>query len=172
VEAVKPDLDRLAQLFHPQPAGEKPAPSEKVAPPLPEAQVSYYFYRSPLGGLKDVARLLDQCSRQTGVPYALTLFGGLSLHYEIKPFSIIHAYVRSSDLNLFKKRLKLKETPRQKANLCLMTTRQDVFRDARRMRNFAVVANDRLLQDLLAYSPETKVLAKEFARKGGETNGQ
>jgi len=160
-----------------KPPEEKPVQSPESPRPTARSsretsKPSFHYFYSPIGSLKEIARTIDQSSRQAGLPYAFTLFGGLSLHYEIKPFSIIHVYVRKQDFGFFLRRLKLKPVAKEKANLCLLTADSSVFEGTKRLRNLTVVSDHRLLQDLLGYSEATKALAREFARKGGESNAR
>ncbi|MCG2686158.1 helix-turn-helix domain-containing protein [Candidatus Parcubacteria bacterium] len=154
---------------------ETPPQHQEEAKPQPkvETKPEFKFYYSPVGGLKEVARSFEQAVQQTGRPYAFTIYGGLSLHYEIRPFSIIHVYIRQKDLDFFQKRLKLKPSSKERANLGLMAvTDESPFKESRKLRNLTVVSDHRLLQDLLGYSEESKVLAREFARKGGDSHAR
>ena len=121
------------------------APEEKIVQP------SSYFYRSSLGGLRDIAQNIDKSARMSGVDYAFTLNAGLSLSKPIKPFSVLHAYIRSADRELFEKMLKLQPSDEETAQLCLLVS-DDVALYSNRveMHGLHVVSNERLLADIKA----------------------
>lgn len=81
-----------------------------------------YYYRSRLGGLKDIAQNIDKTSRNSGLDYAFTLNAGLSLYKAIKPFSILHAYVRSKDKDFYERVLMLTPSDENNAQLCLIVS--------------------------------------------------
>jgi excisionase family DNA binding protein len=86
---------------------------------IPNVQCSYY--KSLLGGLKEIAQNIDRVARKSAVDYAFTLYAGLSLEKPLrKPFSILHVYVDSSTEALFQKMLQLEEVDEPNAQLCLM----------------------------------------------------
>jgi len=173
-KALSPPQPKKSFLAVPKTEEKLPQRQEETRPqPKVEPKPEFKFYYSPVGGLKEIARSFEQAAQQTGRPYAFTLYGGLSLHYEIRPFALIHSYIRQKDLDFFQKRLKLKPSSKEKANLGLMVVTDEVlFKESRKLRNLTVVSDHRLLQDLLGYSKESKVLAREFARKGGDSHVQ
>ena len=83
---------------------------EPVAPAAPAAPVDTSpsrYYKSSVGGLKDVAQNIDKSAKKASLEYVFTMDAGLSLHKPISPFSLIHAYVRTEDLAFFEKILNL-----------------------------------------------------------------
>ncbi len=120
------------------------APAEEVAPrqsvaeaPIAKAEslsslsgasedesapkISHAYYKSNLGGLKEIAQNIDKVARKSAVDYAFTLYAGLSLEKPLKkPFSVLHVYLNPSTEELFQKMLQLEETNEVNAQLCVM----------------------------------------------------
>jgi len=116
-----------------------------------------FFYRSSLGGLKDIAQNLDKSSKEASLDYAFTLNAGLSLHKPIKPFSLLHSYVRSSDLNYFEKLLSLTPSDQDNAQLCLITADSNsIFRDREVLHGLNVVSKTQLRNDVDSMSPDLR----------------
>jgi hypothetical protein len=112
-------------------------------------KVEVYYYRSGLDGLKQVAHELDSSSRKASLYYALTMYAGLSLHTHIKPFSVIHSYIRPEDKTFFEKMLQLTPSDKNNAQLCLLSSSDDkVFEDSYELLGLYVVSNDQLKEDL------------------------
>ncbi|MEZ6255378.1 MAG: helix-turn-helix domain-containing protein [Patescibacteria group bacterium] len=138
-----------------------PVVSEAVVQEEPEHTESTYYYRSGVGGLKDIAQTLDKVSKKSDIPYAFTLSAGLSLHKPIKPFSLLHAYVRRADLSLFETSLQLTPNDPESAQLCLLVADgTDALSTKHELHGLSVVSNTRLKHDLIN-SGETE-LAKEM----------
>ncbi|MBP7928279.1 helix-turn-helix domain-containing protein, partial [Patescibacteria group bacterium] len=93
--------------------------------PEKKAQDELVYYRSMLGGLKDIAQNIDKAARNSNLNYAFTMNAGLSLHKPIKPFSVLHARVPSSDRDFFEKMLRLSPAERENAQLCLILSQTD-----------------------------------------------
>lgn len=126
----------------------------------PEKEQSYY-YRSLTGGLKDIAQNIDKSSRKASVDYAFTLNAGMSLHKPIKPFSILHVYVRPEDREFFERMLHLVPAEESNAQLCLFVTKdKNVFESKKEMHGLYVVSDAQLKKDLLDNGEES--LAREF----------
>jgi excisionase family DNA binding protein len=116
----------------------------------PEEKTEYY-YLSGVGGLKEIAQSLDKAAKKASVDYAFTLDAGLSLFKPIRPFSVIHAYVKSSDRDYFEKALKLTEVSKSSAQLCLyISDDKDVYKNKREMYGLNVVSRDKLRNDLIS----------------------
>lgn len=131
--------------------------------PVEEAfgKVAFKFYRSGIGGLKDIAQNLDKSSRKASLEYAFTMDAGLSLHKPIRPFSLLHTYVGADDLEYFEKSLKLTESEEGSAQLCLIAAADaSPFSGKKEMHGLFVVSDARLRQDLLDSGKED--LAKEL----------
>lgn len=123
---------------------------------------SALYYRSGLGGLRDIAQNLDKSARMSGVDYAFTLNAGLSLSKPIKPFSLLHSYVRSTDRELFEKMLKLQPSDEENAQLCLrLSDDASLYADRVEMHGLYVVSNQRLLADIRATNDATLISEAE-----------
>jgi hypothetical protein len=125
-----------------------------------EETVSYAYYRSMVGGLKDIAQSIDKSSRRAGVDYAFTLNAGLSLIRPLKdPFSLLHVYVKGSDREFFEKMLRLSPSDEDNAQICLMLSDEEGLYSAKVERHgLYVVSNTRLKEDLV-YSGEDALAA-------------
>lgn len=110
-------------------------------------QISYY--RSGLGGLKDIAQNIDKGARKSDLDYAFTLNAGLSLYKPIKPFSVLHVYVRSGDVEFYEKMLALTPTDEKNAQLCLvMSDDGDLYKNKEELHGLFVASKQRLLLDI------------------------
>lgn len=110
-----------------------------------------YYYLSGIGGLKDIAQGLDKAAKKASVDYVFTMDAGLSLFKPIRPFSVIHAYVRPQDREYFEKTLKLTEVSKSSAQLCLlMSDEKDLYASKAEMYGLSVVSKDRLKLDLIS----------------------
>jgi hypothetical protein len=132
---------------------------EEVVVEAPKS--SEYYYTSAVGGLKDIAQNLDKSARKASLDYAFTMDAGLSLHKPIRPFSIIHSYVRSEDLPFFEKILNLTGVNKADAQLCLIVSDLDsIYSDIKEMHGLKVVSDEQLRKDLAAAGEEE--LAEEL----------
>lgn len=112
-------------------------------------KVLKYYYRSKLGGLKDIAQNIDKASKNSGLDYAFTMSAGLSLHSPIKPFSLLHAYVRSKDRDFFERVLMLTPSDEENGQICLILSDEaKIYNDSMHMHGLSVVSKDRLLSDI------------------------
>ena len=128
--------------------------------PSPSPTTEFY-YTSAVGGLKDIAQNLDKSARKASLDYAFTMDSGLSLHKPIRPFSVIHAYVRSEDLPFFEKILNLSTVDKGEAQLCLVVSDLDsVYTESKEMHGLKVVSDAQLKKDLTAAGEED--LAEEL----------
>lgn len=109
------------------------------------------YYTSSLNGLKEIAQNIDKIAKKFDTDYAFTLNAGLSLHKPISPFTLIHVYVKSRDLELFEDYLNL--TPVDKsseASVCLMIPDDiSIFEDSYELHGLYVVSNVQLRSDLI-----------------------
>lgn len=138
------ETETVADLSEPAPA---PAPAK--------AAQTRFFYRSMLGGLKDIAQNIDKSARKASVDYAFTLNAGLSLHKPIKPFSILHVYVRPNDKDLFEKMLQLVPSESDTAQVCLILSEKSSIYDGKKeLHGLYVVSNIQLKADLLEAGDE------------------
>lgn len=131
------------------PAEEEEAPKE----------VSFKYYKSMLGGLKEIAQNVDKISRKSGVDYAFTLYSGLSLEKPLnKPFSILHLYIAPDSEQLFKKMLQLEETSESNAQVCLMpATDTKIFANKTEKHGLFVVSNEQLAEDFKLFGLEEEL---------------
>ncbi len=112
---------------------------------------SEYYYLSGIGGLKDIAQGLDKAAKKASVDYVFTMDAGLSLFKPIRPFSVIHAYVRPQDREYFEKTLKLTEVSRSSAQLCLLISdEKELYSSKAEMYGLSVVSKERLKLDLIS----------------------
>ncbi len=118
-------------------------------PAVEEKEEKLFFYRSRLGGLKDIAQNIDKTSRNSGLDYAFTLNAGLSLYRPINPFSVLHVYVRSKDKDFFERILALTPSDETNAQLCIITADEDsLYKEADEMHGLKVVQKNRLVEDI------------------------
>lgn len=130
--------------------------SDPVQPEVKtEPKTEMIYYRSRLGGLKDIAQNIDKTSRNSGLDYAFTLNAGLSLYKPINPFSLLHAYIRSKDRDFFERILALTPTEEANAQLCMITSDEDsVYTTADEMHGLRVVSKKRLIEDISKYKED------------------
>jgi hypothetical protein len=137
----------------PQPAPQappQPAPKPEPKPaPEPEPEFTVYYYKSDLGGLKDIAQNIDKGARSTRNDYAFTMNAGLSLFKPIKPFSLLHVYVRPEDRESYEKLLKLSPSTEDDAQLCLILSKDNkIFSSKIEMHGLFVVSKIQLIKDI------------------------
>ncbi|MFC1700190.1 helix-turn-helix domain-containing protein [Patescibacteria group bacterium] len=122
--------------------------SEAPEVPAEEAEGMYY-YRSRLGGLKDIAQNIDKTARNSGLDYAFTMNAGLSLYKPISPFSVLHAYIRSKDRDFFERILTLTPSDEGNAQLCLIVSDDDkLYKGIDELHGLKVVEKKRLVEDI------------------------
>jgi len=121
----------------------------------PAAPKSHH-YRSSLGGLKDIAQSIDKNSRESNFDYAFTLNAGLSLHAPIKPFALLHAYVRLDDLTYFEKLLQLIPSDEEGAQLCLLTSDDSsLYSNREELHGLYVVSKGKLKRDVAKFGDDS-----------------
>jgi excisionase family DNA binding protein len=115
-----------------------------------EEESTYYYYRSGVGGLKEIAQAIDKSAKNASLDYAFTMGAGLSLHKPIKPFSLIHSYARPTDLAYFEKVLQLTPCQKDTAQLCLITSEDEkLYAKRRELHGLYVVSDSQIKADLL-----------------------
>lgn len=118
--------------------------------PAPKHQM--LFFRSRLGGLKDIAQNIDKSSRNSGLDYAFTMNAGLSLYKAIKPFSLLHVYVKSKDKDFFERILMLTPSDENNAQLCIMASdEKELYSNSEELHGLYVVEKGKLLADIRKY---------------------
>lgn len=125
------------------------APEEEKIP----AGSELVYYRSLVGGLKDIAQNIDKVSRKASVEYAFTLNAGLSLHKPLKePFSILHVYVQPKDKEFFEKMLQLVGSDERSAQLCLLISDDSLIYETREeLHGLYVVSKNQLKKDISSF---------------------
>ena len=147
----------------PQPAAApQPAPTPPQPAPAAAAGPTFMYYRSMLGGLKDVAQNLDKSARNSNLDYAFTLHAGASLHKPVKPFATLHAYIKAADRDFFEKILRLTPANKSSAQLSLIITNDvSVYQGKEEVHGLYVVDKIQLKKDIATFG-ETE-LAQEMA---------
>lgn len=153
---------QAAEKYKTEQAPTEPAPATEAVSGLAEAPAatpvveappevsSTRFYKSSMGGLKDIAQNIDKSAKKASLEYAFTMDAGLSLHKPISPFSLIHTYVRSEDLAFFEKILDLAPVEESEAQLCLIVSDDaSIYSTKREVHGLNVVADEKLKVDLL-----------------------
>jgi len=153
----------------PQPAyspPQPPAPQPVPPPPPPAAPAAtgptLMYYRSMLGGLKDVAQNLDKSARNSSLDYAFTLHAGASLHKPVKPFATLHAYIKSADRDFFEKILRLTPANKSNAQLSLIISNDAAtYQSKEEVHGLYVVDKIQLKKDIATFGEVE--LAQEMA---------
>jgi len=129
----------------------RPVQEESIVEEVAPEEPSFNYYRSGVGGLKEIAQSLDKSAKNASLDYAFTMNAGLSLHKPIKPFSLIHSYVRGGDLSYFEKVLQLTPCQKDTAQLCLISSNDEALYNKRReLHGLYVVSDSQIKADLLA----------------------
>lgn len=151
----------------PQPAYSPPPPPPQPAAPPPQPAPAatgptFMYYKSMLGGLKDVAQNLDKSARNSNLDYAFTLHAGASLHKPVKPFATLHAYIKAADRDFFEKILRLTPANKSNAQLSLIISNDAaVYQSKEEVHGLYVVDKIQLKKDIATFG-ETE-LAQEMA---------
>ncbi|MFC1722110.1 helix-turn-helix domain-containing protein [Patescibacteria group bacterium] len=166
---VQVPYQNVQQKAQPQPVQQTqpqepstPAPAQVPVQSQKEAPSAIMYYRSMLGGLKDIAQNLDKSARNSNLVYAFTLNAGASLHKPIKPFATLHAYVKTTDRDFFEKILRL--TPSTKANAQLALVISDdssLYSSVEEVHGLYVVSKPQLKKDISSFGDVQ--LAQEIA---------
>jgi len=165
----QPPQPAAAPTPPPQPAYSPPPPpvAQPTPPPPPPAAPAatgptFMYYRSMLGGLKDVAQNLDKSARNSNLEYAFTLHAGASLHKPVKPFATLHAYIKSTDRDFFEKILRLTPANKSNAQLSLIISNDAaVYQSKEEVHGLYVVDKIQLKKDIATF--EETELAQEMA---------
>lgn len=145
------------QIQYQQVQQAQPQPTQQQA-----AVPTLMYYRSMLGGLKDIAQNLDKSARNSNLDYAFTLNAGASLHKPIKPFATLHAYVRSTDRDFFEKILRLTSANQSNAQLCLvLSDNQGLYDSKEEVHGLYVVSKNQLKNDINTFGDQA--LMQEMA---------
>lgn len=158
-QSVEPKVEVVTE----QPATE--TVSGLTAEPVEEKSevvgVQFKYYKSGIGGLKEIAQNIDKSARKSNIDYAFTSDAGLSLHKPIRPFAVINSYVRPENLDFFEKMLELTPADESSAQLCLQVySDESIYQNRREMHGLYVVSDEQLKADLVSVGKED--LAKEL----------
>lgn len=124
----------------------EPVPSKYEEP---RASKTIEYYRSMLGGLKDIAQNIDKNARESRIDYAFTMNAGLSLHKPIKPFAMLHVYLRNEHRDYYEKVLRLTPSDQSNAQLCVIYTNNDnLFASKEEVHGLYVVSRLQLQRDV------------------------
>jgi excisionase family DNA binding protein len=145
IEVEKESLSSLADA--PEEAAE--VTHEEHEDAVDESGKQVYYYRSGIGGLKELAQYVNKAARKSNVAYAFTMNAGMSLHKLIRPFSVLHIYVREDDRDFFEKALELSPTDEASAQLAIYTTKNGVLDERVEVHGLYVVSDLQLRKDLL-----------------------
>lgn len=146
--SAKAESESAMSMADTMSSSREPAFTQNIAEPKKDRMQKHY-YRSSLGGLKDIAQNIDRGSRNSYLDYAFTLSAGLSLYKPIKPFSMLHAYVRSGDQAFFEKLLGLTPTDEANSQLCLLLSEEgSIYKAKEELHGLFVVSKERLLADI------------------------
>lgn len=149
------DVEESLDVVSPKQTDSSIAPTE--APDNSEEPWNYYV--NDKFGLLEIAKKLNELSKETGRKYAATMQGGLSLHHDIDEFFTVHFYVENDDLNWWVQQLELTPTDKEGANICLIPSQNtNLFKDAYKLRGLFVVPDQKLIEDLMKHGE--KELAK------------
>lgn len=143
-ETIKGGLSAADYADYEEPVYRQPEPRRRPT-------LETVYYRSSVGGLKDIAQNIDRSARKSFLEYAFTLQAGLSLHKAIRPFSVLHAYVKPKDRAFFERMLGLTPSDEHNAQLALLyTDHESIYASKREMHGLFVVSDSQLKTDILA----------------------
>lgn len=123
--------------------------------------VNIRYYKSEYTDLIELARKIRDVSKNRDLEYAFTIFAGLSLHFPIKPFTILHFYANPEDMQIWKDDLKLvPSNKKEDANIGIIVNTDIVFVPTKEVSGFKVVDDKVLMRDLTDVKEED--LARQF----------
>lgn len=121
----------------------------------PTSDIGSFYYTSGLQGLKELAHTLHKSAATSLIPYGFTMYAGMSLYKSIKPFSVLHVYVKPDHRTFFEKVLRLTPCDKASAQLCLIASEDNVIFDTlKEMHGLKVVSTIRLKKDLYEVGEE------------------
>ncbi len=143
----QPATARVSEIKPAQVSQPAKAPEQRLEE---KVNASFNYYTSGLAGLKELAHSLNKSANTSLIPYCFSMYAGMSLYKSIRPFSILHAYIKPEHKSFFEKSLQLKPCERDVAQLCLITSDDGViFESMKEMHGLKVVSLVRLRKDLL-----------------------
>lgn len=113
------------------------------------------YYKSSYTDLIELAKKIKEIAASKDLEYAFTLYAGLSLHFLIKPFTILHFYGNPEDVSIWKEELKLvPSNKKEEANIGILINTDIVFVATKEIGGFRVVEDKILLKDLSEHKEE------------------
>lgn len=138
------------------------APQESRPEPVDiSTDLNIRYYKSDYTDLIELAKKIKDTSNAKDLEYAFTLYAGLSLHFLIRPFTVLNFYANPEDMQLWKDELRL--VPSQKkedSNVGIIINTDIVFVPTKEIGGFKVVEDKVLLKDLSATHEDDMV--KQF----------
>ena len=138
-----------------------------VSAPKPRPAVdplNVRYYKSEYNDLIDLAKRVKDTALSKDLEYAFTLDAGLSLHYPIDPFTVLHFYINPEDLQLWKSSLGLiPVSNKDEANIGVFINTDIVFVPTKEIVGFKVLEDKLLLKDLMRAGEDA--LVREFRQK-------
>lgn len=129
--------------------------SEPVSKPAVEEMVdmgtdlNFRYYKSDNTDLIRLAKKIAEVASSKDLEYAFSGYAGLSLHFLIKPFTLLHFYANPEDMQIWKEELNLTPVSKKEdANIGVIVNTDIVFVPTKEMGNFKVVEDKVLLRDL------------------------
>ena len=146
--------DRIVKPIEPVQKTEQPVsqilpasvPRSETAPePTPGVR----YYKSDFADLIELAKRVKETANLKDLEYAFTLYAGLSLHFLIKPFTLLHIYANPEDIQIWKNELRLTSvSDKKEANIAVIVNTDIVFVPVKEIGGFKVVDDKVLLRDL------------------------
>ena len=143
----RPQFDPAPKALNEMQPKETEINSEPTEVHTPKLNIRYY--KSDLSDLLELARKIKDVGKARDLEYAFTLFAGLSLHFFIKPFTMLHFYANPEDMQIWREDLRLNPvTNKDEANIGILVNTDIIFIPNRDIAGFRVVEDKLLLRDL------------------------
>lgn len=135
------------------------APEEVASEPVVDlSSLNIRYYKSDFNDLIELAKKIKDVASTKDIEYAFTLYAGLSLHFLIKPFTLLHIYANPEDMQILKDELRLTAVQnKEDANLGIIVNTDIVFVPTKEIGGFKVVEDKVLLRDLSQKNDEELV---------------
>ncbi len=119
------------------------------------------YYKSEHTDLIRLAKKISEVANAKDLEYAFSCYAGLSLHFLIKPFTILHFYANPEDMQILREELSLMPVAKKEdANIGIIVNTDIVFVPTKEMGGFNVVEDKILLRDLADHKEPD--LARQF----------
>ncbi len=127
---------------------------------MPQKPSRIRFYKSEYTDLIELAKKIKEVAQIRDLEYAFTLDAGLSLHFGIRPFTILNFYANPEDMNIWVNELRLMPVKSSKeANIGMLINNDIIFVPSKVIGGFRVV-EDKILLNELAEFGEKDLLAQ------------